>query len=423
MRDRGFPRWFGALIGLGLIAGLLSLYLAGDWRDGDVSLYHAYALGFWGGLAHPLLPAEYPPLAILPLSLTLAGPPAWYPDVFAFWMGVLAVLGYVGFRRWASPDRAAAYALYALATGIATIVFRYDLLPALLSVAALWLVQRNRFAAAYPLLAVATLFKLYPAVLLPVLVVAHWRASSGAGDSAKHRVSLGIASFAATIAAVTAAAAVLDPYGWTSALGYEAGRPIEVESVLGTLVALGSVGGIHASAVASYDSLNITSGLAVPLAIASSLALVAGLLWTYRRQHHGRFSPGQAAVAAVLVLLSTSKVLSAQYLLWLVPLVATTVGFRMRWFILFLLTALVFPGLWEVALGQQGGEISYGVVFLGGIGVRNAVLVVCTLRYLIKPGADLGAQPARRASPEAFSDPAALPAAHRRSPRRLPSYL
>ena len=169
-----YPRWLSVLVVAGLAAAVLSVYAAGDWRGADVDLFHTYALGFWGNLSHPLLPTEYPPLSMLPFSLTLLGPAAWYPDVFAFWMGVIAVLGYLAFRRLASPPQANAYALYVVAAGVATLLFRFDLVPALITVGAVWLMQRGRFSAVYPLLAVATLMKLFPLLLLPVAVIAHW---------------------------------------------------------------------------------------------------------------------------------------------------------------------------------------------------------------------------------------------------------
>lgn len=384
------PRWVLALIGAGLVAGIVSFYLAGDWRDGDVSLYHAYALGFWGALGHPLFPTEYPPLSILPMSLTLAGPSDWYPDVFAFWMATLAVLGYIAFRRWASADTAASYVAYIVAAGIATVAFRYDLFPALFSVAALWLAQRHRFAGAYLLLAVATLLKLYPALLLPAVVVAQWQASDGSGRSAWREVAAGTTLFVATVAVVTVASGLIDPHGWSSALRVAAERPIEVESVPATLITLGSLIGLHATPVVSFDSLNITSGLSSSVAILADVALIAGVVWVYGRQLLGRFTTGQAFMAVILVLLCTSKVLSAQYLIWLAPIAAATVGFRMRWLVLFLLTALVFPTLLEVGLGEQSGSVTYSPVFLLGIGVRNGFLLALAGRYLLHPGTDTG---------------------------------
>jgi hypothetical protein len=373
----------------GLAVAVVSVYAAGDWRKGDVDLYHIYALGFWGHLSHPLLPTEYPPLSILLFSLTLLGPDAWYPDVFAFWMGVVAVLGYVAFRRLISKRQATAYALYVVGAGVATLLFRFDLAPALITVGAVWLMQRGRFSVVYPLLAVATLMKLFPLVLLPVAAIAHWHARRGDPGSRWTQVAIGVASYAAIVAAGFVAASLVDPVHGFSSIAYDLRRPVEVESVSATVLWLGSIFGATATPAISFGSFNLVSGMSPVVNALADAALLCGLIGVYWGQLRGRFSVGQAAVAAVLVLLCTSKVLSAQYLIWVAPLLALTVGFQLRWFIVCLLTALVFPALWPVGVGQ-GGVATYGAVFLVGVAVRNAALVFLTVRFLGAPGIDRG---------------------------------
>jgi hypothetical protein len=397
MRHR-YPRWLIALVVAGLAAAVLSVYAAGDWRGADVDLFHTYALGFWGNLSHPLLPTEYPPLSILPFSLTLLGPAAWYPDVFAFWMLVIAVLGYIAFRRLTSPPQATAYALYVVAAGVATLLFRFDLVPALITVGAVWLMQRGRFGAVYPLLAVATLMKLFPLVLLPVAAITHWHSRRGDPGARWTQVGLGVASFAGIVAAGFVAAGLLDPAHGLSSFTYDLHRPVEVESVPATLLWLGSIFGPAASPDVSFGSFNLLSDMSPVINVLAAAALLCGLAGVYWGQLRGRFSVGQAAVAAVLVLLCTSKVLSAQYLLWVAPLLALTVGFQLRWFIVCLLTALVFPALWPDV--GNGAVITYSAALLAGIAVRNAVLVLLTMRFLTAPGNDLERElPGRRTAP------------------------
>src|SRR5579862_2044075 len=58
------------------------------WRlpNGDVFEYHAYALAFW--TQYPIMrsfPVEYPPLAIVPFSLTLVPSLTDYQSVFTYW--------------------------------------------------------------------------------------------------------------------------------------------------------------------------------------------------------------------------------------------------------------------------------------------------------------------------------------------------
>ncbi len=389
MRSPRFPAWVAYPLLAGLTAASLSTYLAGDWRNGDVSLYHAYALGFWGGLPHPLLPTEYPPLSVVPFALSLAGPAAWYPDVFAFWTGVAAVLGYLAFRRWTSPAQAGAYVLYALGAGAATLVFRFDIFPALLTVGALWLAQRERFTPAYLLLGLATLLKLFPLALLPVMAIAQWRVTRSKDRGAWKLVAFSVCGCLAIVVVGFGVAALIDPKEWSSSLKVELQRPIEVESVPATLMWLGSLVGIADSPVVSFDAFNITGVMSTPLEVLAAAAMAGGVLWIVWSQVRGRFTVGQAATACVLVLVCTSKVLSPQYLIWVAPILATTVGFKLRWFAVFLLTALVFPTLFEVAVTSTSAGARYGPLVLAGVAIRNTLLLVLTARFLLAPGTDL----------------------------------
>ena len=377
---------------LALIGILLSQYAASDWRIGDVALYHGYALGFWHAPAHPLLPAEYPPLSVLPFGLSLIGPAAWYPDVFALSMATIVVLGYLGFRRWVSPGQATAYALYALAAGVATLVFRYDVVPALLAGGAVWCTQRSRYPAAYALLAIAILLKIYPIVLVPVVAIAQLRETGHRGATMPRQVLVGAGACVGAVALGFAVAQLIDPTHGLGSLTYQLSRPTELESVPATLLWLGTLAGQPVSADWSYGAYNLAGGLGSSITIAMDVMLVAGLLFVYSRQRGGRMTTAQAATAAVLVLLCTSKVLSAQYLLWLAPLLATAVGFQLRWFFVCLLTALVFPGLFEVGIHHQGVTTTYSTFLLVGIAVRNVALIACAARFMFAPGADRGLQ-------------------------------
>jgi hypothetical protein len=379
-------RAFRVPLVVGLAIALLSVYVAGGWRDSDVSIYHTYALGFWGGLAHPLLPLEYPPLSILPFSLTLSAPATWSSDAFVFWMTVAFALGYVAIRRWAGPRQAGTYVVYVLAAGPATLLFRYDLLPAMLVVAAVWLLERKRFTTVYSLLAVGTLLKLFPLILLPVAIIAHWRSRGERASDTRRGIVVGTGTCIAIIVAGFAAAVFIDPAHGLGALTYNFKRPFEVESVPSTLLWLGSLVGFPAHADASYGSFNLVGGLSGVIAVLADFALVTGLLWTYWRYLRGQLTTSQAALAAILVVLCTSKVLSAQYMLWAAPMLAITVGFQMRWLAVSLLTAVIFPTLFEIGTARVGPSITFSTILLAGVALRNVVLLVVTCRYLLAPG-------------------------------------
>jgi hypothetical protein len=144
---------------------------------------------------------------------------------------------------------------------------------------------------------------------------------------------------------------------------------------------IGSLFGSPIHPAYSFGSYNLTGPLTAAASLVGDAGLVAGILWVWWRQLTGRIDTGQAVVASLLVLICTSAVLSAQYLLWVAPVLAVVEGFRYRWLAVCLLTALVFPLLFQVAVQYQP-TIRYSAVFLAGIAARNLLLVACTARFL-----------------------------------------
>ena len=371
------------LFALYLVGALISVWLPGDWRQADVKLYRADALHFWGQLGHPELPQEYPPLAVVPFALALIGSPAIGQDAFALGMAALFLLGFAAVRRWKGSACAWAYGAYTLAAGPATLLFRFDILPALLVLGCLWLLERRRYGAAYPLIGVGTLVKLFPLVLLPVAAIAHARSTARRGAWKVARgLALGGAVCLGIAAAGFALAHAVDPAHGFGAITYDLRRPIEVESVPATLMWLGSLVGAPMHPIYAYTSYSVTGPLSAAAGAAGDVGLVAGMLWVWWRQATGRMEVGRAVAASLLVLICGSGVLSAQYLLWVAPVLAVVEGFRFRWLAVFLLTALIFPVLFQVAI-QYSPTIVYSAGFLAGVAARNLLLVACTVRFLV----------------------------------------
>jgi uncharacterized membrane protein len=396
LRSLPWLRVARVLFALYLVGALISVWLPGDWRQADVSLYRTDALAFWGHLSHLSLPHEYPPLAVIPFALTLIGPPSVGQDCFALGMAALFVLGFVAIRRWKGASRAWTYGAYALAAGPATLLFRFDILPALMVLGCLWLLERRRFGPAYPLIGLGTLLKLFPLVLLPVTLIAHGRAARDRGAwGVIRRLAGGVLFCAVIVAGGFALAHVVDPAHGLGAITYNLGRPVQVESVPATLMWLGSLVGVAAHPVYASTSYDLVGRLSGGASAAGYLGLVAGMLWVWWRQLTGRMDSGRAVAGSLLVLLCTSGVLSTQYLLWVAPVLAVVEGFRYRWLAVFLLTALIFPALYQVAV-EYSPVLRYSGWFLAGIGARNVLLVVCTVWFLVSNGKSPDAEPAPR---------------------------
>src|SRR5690242_21456371 len=146
------------------------MYAVTHWKltSGDVIEYNTYAQAFW--LSHPplhQLPVEYPPLAIIPFSLTLLPPLKDIQTVFSLWMAAVVVVGYAGFLRFSTRRRGLIYLLYLLVGSNAVLTARFDIVPALITLAALWPTEPRRFVLAFWLLAWGLRLRFFPRFPLP----------------------------------------------------------------------------------------------------------------------------------------------------------------------------------------------------------------------------------------------------------------
>ncbi|HEX8035418.1 MAG TPA: hypothetical protein VF510_16295 [Ktedonobacterales bacterium] len=416
----GSRRWVTHVLEFGVFAlalwgtQLLSIYL---WRlpNGDVDEYYQYAVDFW--TAYPIfhrLPVEYPPLAIVPFTFTLLPPMPLYHTVYAIWMGLLVLLGYAGILRFGGRGRALAYAGYLLLGTAATLLARFDIVPALVTLAALWATERRRFGYAYVLLAAGVLLKLYPLFLVPVVLIAHWQAameqaraeerlgaepldlaalpwrrapfvavSRVGGSYPFRRVARGAMLCGGLVLLGFTGAFLLNPSGALSNFSYAGQRPLQVESTPASILWLGTLVGIPAGPDYSFTSLNYVGVLDGALKPLSALALVGGCLWVYWRQFRGRLTVGRAFAAVLCVVLVTNKLFSPQYLVWVLPVVAYVEGFDLIWVAICLLTWLDFPIMYQWRHPIQ--TVTFTTEFMPVLALRNGLLLWATLRVIIGP--------------------------------------
>ncbi len=364
--------------------GLLN---TGLWDSAaDINGYAAYADAFWhdSPLFHAL-PQEYPPLALLPFSLTLSQLPGAPLASFIVGFGILFFVGYLCFRRFASRASAGRYALYLLLGAQATLLDRYDLAPALLSMTALWCAERKRFAWAYAALAAGAALKLYPLALLPVVAIAHYHSLRAAGykpirATAHIGIGAAISAFFAAVLIFVPALVTGQQQTW---LSYAIHRPVQVESVPGTLVWLGTFLGAMAHLEDSFGSQGWVGGLSGAVATPSLVLGAAGFLWVWWRQMRGDISLHRAALVSLCLLIISGKVLSAQYLIWLLPVAALAGGLEPWWIAVAALTSLEFPLLYPYSRGIPPLSNWLVQAFLLDVAIRNILLVGLTLRLLL----------------------------------------
>lgn len=383
---RGLPRrtWIVLTLAVAALLASLVLYMHLPFAHGDQSLYDRYAWDFWtdrSGARFRALPAEYPLLALLPMSLTIVPPLPDFVSVFAVWMLVLLVVCVVLVARRESPLAAEVLAVYLAVAAWGTALGRYDLVPAVVTLGALWAARGRRFEVAYALLAAGALLKLYPALLVPVVAIEQWRVS---GRRPSRELLAGVGLFCLVTAAGFAVAFLLEPAGWLGPFTYNARRPLQVESVPATLLWLSGLVGFPVGPDKSFGSNNLVGALDRPIGLLADAALVVGLIVVYRRAATGRLALTAAFAACLLVVLCAGRVLSPQYLIWVLPFIAILRPRLDPWWLgICALTVAVFPfGYLQLHPGPSGQLRDYPGFLLGLIALRNAALVVATVRFL-----------------------------------------
>lgn len=362
MRFRLRPVTVVALIVLAVSTVLVPAFGVGA-EGGDLNVFSRYAARIVGGaVPYRDLQLEYPPGALAAIVPPGLGSPALHTYAVRFEWAMLALLALTVWLLARRPRAAFVVAASPLLLG-SLVVKRFDALPALLTLAALHLALRRRYAWSGAALGIGTAVKLYPVLLLPVLVVA-------AGRRAGVRA---LGAFALACGAVFVPFLVLSPHGLETSIRDQVGRHLQIETPVASLALLAhSVAGLGIGVVSEAHSYGLggTSGLG--LAGVTSIAFVAslGLIWMNAgrlvRTHEGLVLAWAATLCTAVVL---GRVLSPQYLVWLLPVVPLV----SRRVTLILVASLVLTNVWYpahyldvVVHGDRGG--------IELLVVRNAVL-------------------------------------------------
>ena len=275
-------------------------------------------------------PLAYPPLSLVPFLL--ASYMSWsYATSFTILMGVcgagcIALIAMTLRRVGASSQRTwAALFLFAVSPLVLGSVFgtRYDLWPTLLALGGLVALVYDRPILSGALLGLGFAAKLWPAVLLPLAVVHLWRRRGGSFAV--------VFSFAVVAAACFVPFAILEPHGLWMSISGQFKRPLQIES-LGSAVLLAAEHlGMAAHETITSHGAQALSGrgarLAAGLSTTAEILAVFGIWLAYARgRRHSPEALLMAAAATIAALVAFDKVLSPQYLIWLVPFVVLASG-------------------------------------------------------------------------------------------------
>lgn len=344
---------------------------------------------------------EYPPLSLVffVIPRLFASSPFGYNVAYVIFTYLFTILGLELMRRIADhygADQIKTMVVYSvlMALMLEFIADRYDIFPAIMTIAAFYMFIKKRVSWAFILLALGMMTKLYPALLFPVFIMCYL------AQKDRRSALEGTAWFVFVAIATILIVYLIEPMAITNFIDYHLQRPLEVGCVAATviypfsMIGLTNVWILPATAPGSFGSDDLMG--AVPDAIAPILTplmillilLVIGYYGYVRvrteRQDERFFLISATILAVLLIFIVVGKVFSSQYLIWAVPFYALViVSSQDRTFIkrlqyltvaAFMLTQVNFAYIY----GYLGGGTAIDDLAMISMLVRN-LMIVATL--------------------------------------------
>jgi hypothetical protein len=370
----------------------------------DTPLYERYGDAIAAGrVPYRDFSVEYPPLALpvfaIPSALGPSGNFALYSALFEALMvlcglALVTSVAIVAAKKHASVlATGAPIALVgfgALALG-PVVLSRFDLWPTALTAAALAAFLTSRRGLAFGLLALGFVAKIYPAVLLPPLLIYVWRRD---GRRSALR-SLGI--FVGVSLCAVLPFLVVAPHGLWASVSEQASRPLQIESLGASLLLAGhQVSGLVLNVEAGHGSDNLGGSLAHSVAVGQAALQLFAIVFLWITFARGRPTSDRllrTCAACICAFIVFGKVLSPQYLVWLLPVVALVRGRR----------GLVAGGLLVAAMALTQAWFPYRYVDLvyaldpvaSWLVVARDLVLVALLVVLAWPESARGSRPSR----------------------------
>ena len=339
-----------------MLAGLFIAGLEGGPGISDTPVYRIYGERMASGdLPYRDFVVEYPPGALAPfvvaalVSSTQDGFDAAFQALMVLSLALASVLIVLSLEALRASTLRVALSVGAFLAGTALlgpfVLTRFDLYAAAVTLAAVCAILHGRRILGPALLGVAIATKIYPAVVLPLLVTRTWKRD---GQAAALR---GLALTVGTALAVYLPFAIVAPEGVARSVWRQLGRPLQIESLgSAVLLALHHALGMPLAWASGSGSQNLTGTVASVAAAVTTVVGAAALVLVWVRFAHGdtgsaaRFA--RYAAAAVVAFVAFGKVSSPQFLVWLLAIVVLVPGRRGVLAIGLLLSACALTRLW-----------------------------------------------------------------------------
>ncbi len=336
-------------------------YVRADIWEGDYSfsVFYGYADKMMDGrIPYKDFDSEYSPVALLLMLVPrlLTASEANYQTIFAIQMllfdliGLLLVADLAGRLGRSSLVAALVYTASLVTIG-PIIIERFDLAPAVMVLFSLYAFLRGWHSAAWVVLGIAFLTKLYPIVIAPLFVLYLFRRGE------YWRIGKGSLILLVTVAIIVIPFLCLDMGAFLHSYSYHTERGLQIESSYASVLLLGDdLGLTRIDQVFNHAAWHLEGSPSDTIADFSFLIAVVVLSAIYYLYHRGdRFvdstlEPGgnsrllNYSLITLAGFLLTSKIFSPQFIIWLYPLVPLISGpWRfVSWAVFFLASGLTY---------------------------------------------------------------------------------
>jgi uncharacterized membrane protein len=319
-----------------LAAGWAATLWIAPWSDesvNDLFVYRVFADPVLGGaLPYRDVFLEYPPLAAPAIALpgVIGTGEEEFRAAFAGWTFVLGgavvlLCGALAARTGGAARRVLVAAALMPLLGGAMVRTHFDLAPVALLLASLLLLVAGRPRSGMAVLGLAAMTKGFPLVAAPVALT--WLATR----TDRRTLLQSATALLAALALPAAAALAVSPQGALEAVEYHLERPVQIESLpAGGVLLLDELGAGDAESVKSHRSDGLEHPAAGALAVVCLLAMLSAIALAAAGARAGPRELVLGSLAAVAAFAALGKVLSPQYMLWLVPLGALAFAWRLH---------------------------------------------------------------------------------------------
>jgi len=277
-------------------------------------------------------PAEYPPLAMLLIFIPrlFSFSPFTYEIAFGVMVYIALLAGLICTYKLADmysdkPRRYTDLYIILCMCFFEFIMDRYDIFPTMICLFALYFFKTNRMNLAWVMIAIGTMTKLFPALLAPVFLI--YLCMNGRGRDALKGVGICVAIGIASMLPFF----ISDPETMFMFLTYHMDRGMQTESLVSSFLMLfDKIGIIDIGYQFNYGSDHIYGP--VPDAIAGVMLYIMIVLIVATYIMYGTIVHKieekdaflgiiLASFVVVMLFILVNKVLSSQYIIWMIPFV------------------------------------------------------------------------------------------------------